>query len=253
MSKKFFIIGNWKMNPETLEKAKDICVVEERAARFARRTSVVICPPYPYLSILAQKKKSIAFGVQDIFYEKEGAYTGSVSASIAKSAGAKFSIIGHSERRATGDTDDIVAKKFLAAFEGGLTPILCIGEKVRDDHGDYFAEVRTQLFSALRAANTYISKPFIIAYEPVWAVGKSYDTALTPEGMNEMVIFIRKSLSQFLEKNKVMKVPVLYGGSVNGENAQTMLTHGGVDGLLIGRQSLDPTGFSHIIKFANSL
>ncbi len=171
---------------------------------------------------------------------------------MAKSVGAVFTIVGHSERRAAGDTDEIVSEKFSRAIEIGLVPILCVGEKQRDQEGDYFGEISKQISVVLRAAVKIRLPRFMVAYEPVWAVGGSYDKALSPEEMRAMAIFIKKVCSEYIGKEKAMTIKVLYGGSVDAENAKAMLREGGVDGLLIGRQSLDGKRFSEIIKLANA-
>jgi len=251
MSRNLFIIGNWKMNPSTLSEAKEIYTDIKKVASRSPNVHVVVAPPAPFIFSLGNTKSSVALAIQDVGKDVGGSHTGEVSAKMAKSVGARFAIVGHSERRALGDSDEIVAEKFIRIIEAGLVPILCVGEKKRDQDGDYFSEISREISIVLKAIPKTKSFRFIIAYEPVWAVGGSYDNALSPEDMRAMAIFIKKTCSNFMSKEKAMKIPVLYGGSVDADNAQTMLSDGGIDGLLVGRVSLDSRHFSEIIRFAD--
>ena len=252
MAKSFFIIGNWKMNPATKEEAKEIFASIRKTAMRLRRARVIIFPPAVFLSSLESKKNPVYLGIQDIDKDISGARTGAISAKMAKSVGARYVIVGHSERRALGDSDIIVAEKFNRAIEAGLIPILCIGEKKRDQDGDYFSEITRELSTVLKSVIKTSAPKFMVAYEPVWAVGGAYDNALSSEEMRAMTIFIKKTCADYMPKEKALRTPVLYGGSVDAENAKLMLSHGDIDGLLIGRQSLDAGRFSEIIKFADA-
>lgn len=248
--KRFVIAGNWKMNPDSAEAAKALFSALERKAKKAPKASVIICPPALFAPLLAKSAKKIALGVQDVDARERGAYTGSVSALQAKSIGASYSIVGHSERRAAGDTDDVVAEKSLRALEAGLKLILCVGERQRDANAEYLQAVRSQLLAVLEKVDKKHSSSIMIAYEPVWAIGKDAKAPLSPEGIHEMTIFIKKIVAERFGKAIGLKTPVLYGGSVNAENAEKMLSDGGMDGLLIGRQSLDAESLSNIIDYA---
>jgi len=251
MIRNFLIVGNWKMNPSTIAEAREIFDAVKKPAASLRRAKVVIAPPAIFLEDLAAKKSPIFFAAQDVSSEISGAHTGEISAKMAKSVGARFGIVGHSEKRAKGDSDEIVAEKFLRLTEVGIVPILCIGEKKRDASGDYFSEIEHSLSVVLKKfLKNHIPK-FTVAYEPVWAVGGAYNNALSREEMCSMAIFIKKTCSQYMSKEKAMRLSVLYGGSVSADNAQDMLLNGGIDGLLVGRQSLDPKSFTEIIKIAN--
>jgi triosephosphate isomerase (TIM) len=252
--KKFILVGNWKMNPDTLDEAKNLFASLSRKAAKAERVSAIIAPPYPFLSALSSKKGSvISISAQDVSGEPRGAFTGSVSAREAKSAGALYTIIGHSERRKAGDSDDIVTAKTLQAIEAGLKVILCVGEKERDQNAHYLRAIREQILAVFGKVDKKKAGWITLAYEPVWAIGKSYDTALRPSDIHEMSIYIKKVISEVLGKKPGLKFQVLYGGSVNFENAQTILRDGAIDGLLVGRQSLDPEAFGNMIEYANSL
>jgi len=252
--KKFTIVGNWKMNPDSLEEAKKLLSAVERAARKATRVSVIVCPPAPFIDGLSRgKEKAVSFGAQDVDHRDRGSFTGAVSANQVKSAGADYVIVGHSERRAAGDTDSIIAEKVRQAIAAGLGVILCVGEKERDNHAHYLRAVREQVLAAIALIDKKHVRSLIVAYEPVWAIGKSYDTALSPTDIHEMCIYIKKTVIEATGKQEGLKTPVLYGGSVNFENAQKILSDGEVSGLLIGRQSLEAEGFGNIINYANGI
>lgn len=252
--KKFTIVGNWKMNPETLEDAKKLLGAVERIAQKAPKVSVIVCPPAPFLDGISRgKEKAVSFGAQDIDHREKGSFTGSISAHQVKSAGAEYVIIGHSERRAAGDTDSIVAEKVRMAIGAGLNVILCVGEKERDNHAHYLRAVREQVLSAIALVDKKYLRSLIVAYEPVWAIGKSYDTALSPVDIHEMCIYIKKIIAEWAGKQEGLRTPVLYGGSINFENAQKILTDGEVSGLLVGRQSLESEGFGNIITYAHGI
>ena len=245
---KKIIVGNWKMNPANLAEARRIFGGAKRAASKIRRAEVVICPPFIFLSALAQSAKNsrnISLGVQDIFWETAGSYTGEISPTMVLNAGAKFTIIGHSERRALGETDLMISKKAVLALKFGLRAIVCIGESVRDEKGDYLGFLKNQIKNSLQGISGKLLENLIIAYEPVWAIGGR--EAMKPEQVEEMGIFIRKTLSDIYDQEEAMKLPILYGGSVDAKNAEAIVYQGNVQGLLIGRQSLEPESFKAIL------
>ena len=253
-TQKIYIVGNWKMNPDTIDAAKAIFSASERAAKKARKVSVIIAPPAPFLAALSRgSKKKTFLSAQDVHQAPDGAHTGGVSARQVREAGASYVIIGHSERRADGDTEEIVAKKVVTALDAGLRVILCVGESMRDDHGVYLQEVEKKVSSVFSVIPKKYLSDVIVAYEPSWAIGKGYDSALSPQGIHEMIIFIKKVIAEVVGREEAMRTPVLYGGSVDFTNAQAILSDGEVSGLLIGRQSLDTEAFSNIILYANRL
>ncbi len=249
----FVIAGNWKMNPDTREEASELFSAASRAAKKHPRVAVIVAPPAPFVRELAAKDSPVAVSAQDVAEQASGSFTGSVSARELASSGARYSIVGHSERRRAGDTDAVVASKLAQAVEAGLIPIVCVGEEERDAHARYLKTVRDQVLSAIAAVGAKSAKSLVFAYEPVWAVGKSYDTALKPSDIHEMSIYIKKVATEALGKKDGLKARVLYGGSVNVENAKHILRDASVDGLLIGRQSLDPKAFAEIIEYADTL
>jgi triosephosphate isomerase len=157
-------------------------------------------------------------------------------------------IVGHSERRALGESNEIVAKKIGACLKHLLTPIVCIGESLRDESGNYFSFVRTQIEEIFKNIPRSALNKIVIAYEPIWAIGKKAVREATPAESEEMAIFIRKVLSNIYDQTSASQMILLYGGSVNTKNAGEFLKNGGVQGLLVGRESLDAKKFIEIIK-----
>ncbi len=255
MSKmKKIIVGNWKMNPSDLLVAKKLFLSIKRTASQLKKVKVVVCPPFVFVSDL--KKLSgdcVLIGAQDLFYEEGGAFTGEISPSMLKSAGVSYAIVGHSERRNLGETDEIINRKILAGLRGGLKIILCIGEKLRDESGDYLNFIRGQMATDLKGVSKKLLKNLIIAYEPIWAIGKDAPRAASPDDVIEISIFIRRILAQMFGRDIAMSVEILYGGSVDDNNSNDFLKDSGVSGLLVGRASLDSDVFNKILENAKNV
>jgi triosephosphate isomerase len=257
---KRLIVANWKMNPATPREAKALFAAGSRVvARLSgRRVEAVICPPALYLPLLAPRVEkagaALALGAQDAFWEEEGAHTGLVSALMLRRAGAEYLIVGHSERRAAGDTDQIVNRKLKAALAAGLKVILCVGESERDQAGAYLGWLRQQVVTALAGVPPRFLNKIIVAYEPVWAIGEGASRADTPSGFLEQALYIRKIVSGLpgVAKEAALALPVIYGGSVTPENAASFLTAGAASGLLVGRSSLDPVAWRAILHAAET-
>ncbi|MDE2030775.1 MAG: triose-phosphate isomerase [Patescibacteria group bacterium] len=244
---KKLIIGNWKMNPQSKKEAEIIFKGIVSTAQKQKNADVVICPPYPFLSIFQKTKFSkISIGAQDVSVEQSGPYTGEVSTKMLTSVGVSYVIVGHSERRAMGDTNQIVNKKIINALKAKIIPILCIGERHRDSSGEYLKFIKHQLHECLaNIPKPQVSK-IIIAYEPIWAIGEKAQREATPEEFTEIKIFIRKIIFDIYNSKLAHNVMVLYGGSVHPENSAEFLVD--ADGLLVGRDSLIPKKFDLIIK-----
>lgn len=256
--KKKIIIGNWKMNPQTFTEAKKIFSGIKKTASVLKKVITVICPPYIFLEGLSEKLskksfKNIFIGAQDCFNESAGSYTGYVSSIMIKSVGAEYVILGHSERRARGETDEIINLKIKVALEAGLTVVLCVGEKERTTNGEYLGFIQNQLQNSLLKISKYQVSKVIIAYEPVWAVGRKDWKTIDPRDLQEMSLFIKKILTQIYNKEVVANIPILYGGSLLPENALSILRDGRIDGLLVGRASLSIEDFSAILKEAENV
>ena len=242
MSKKRFVIANWKMYIESSEEAKAFVAGLKRKQKNIQDVDVWIATPFTMLPLL----KGIKVGAQTVS-AYEGARTGEVSAKMAKAAGASFAIVGHSERRALGESNENVHEALVRAASAGLTPVLCVGELERKDDGAHFAYITEQLTTALRGAQSLAHK-LVVAYEPVWAIGKTAVDAMQPAELEETAIFIRKTLADLLGRKDALKVPILYGGSVEGENAARLLQDGGVGGFLVGHASAQLDSFIEILR-----
>ncbi len=255
MKQKKIIIGNWKMAPKSLKEARAIFQNNRSAASKMRNVQTVMCVPDVYLSEL---KKLVTghrcvLGAQDVSFEKDDAHTGEISTNQLKSVGAQYVIVGHSERRAIGEGDKLISKKVIAATKSGLTAVLCIGEKERDDEGAYTKFVKTQLLASLAQVTKKNMENLVIAYEPVWAIGKAAKHEANPEDVLEMSIFIKKVLTDKFGKKVTTSVPILYGGSINQKNAAGFFIGGKINGLLVGRASLKPAVFTKILNIADEV
>ena len=255
--KRKIIVGNWKMNPTTLAEAQKIFNTLKRAAGRMKTTSVVMCPPMAYVGkfaagkINSRAKPVVGLGTQNVFSESQGAYTGEVSAPMLKDLGVSHIIIGHSERRAMGETDEMISKKVLAALEAGIHPIVCVGEAVRDAHALYLDTLKNQIKNSLANVPKKLLNQIIVAYEPVWAIGAK--EAMDSATIEEMTIFIKKVLSDIGTHDTGISTPILYGGSVNFRNAPDVMSRGKVDGLLVGRESVNIPGFIELLKAVDVL
>ena len=250
------IVGNWKMYPKTFAEAKQIFTLHKKVAGKMKRTKIIICPPtlfvYPLVQALS-KAKNISVGAQNAYSEDEGARTGETSPAALTSVGVTHVILGHSERRAMGETDNLIALKASQAIRNKLTVIVCVGEHARDDAGAYFNEVREQLRRSLEGFPKNESKRLVVAYEPIWAIGAKAVRSATPTDFHEMSILIKRHLVEQFGKIAGFKVPILYGGSVDDRNAEGFMLQGGADGLLVGRVSLDAEKFGEIIRIAEQI
>jgi triosephosphate isomerase len=251
--KKKLVVANWKMNPASLADAKKIYNSTKKSAALLKNAEVVVCPPAIYISTFAKGKasKNVSLGAQNISADEKGAFTGETSIGMIKDMGVKYSIIGHSERRKMGETNQDVKRKIESAFNQKITPIVCIGEWKRDPEGEYLNFIRSQIkecFDGLRKSDLV---GLIIAYEPVWAIGKSYKEAMNPTDIHEKVLYIKKYFGELLGQDIASSVKILYGGSVEAENAYEVIKIGNVDGFLVGHASLVPATFADILKAAD--
>ena len=253
--KQFYLIANWKLHPARLAEAKMLAGVAKKRANRCARVLTVICPPAIFLTELATRYSShrLSFGAQDCFFEERGAFTGEIAAQMIKDVQGHYVILGHSERRALGETDETVAKKLRAALAAGLTVVLCIGERERDEEGHYLAFLEGQLGTALRGLSRQKLGKLIVAYEPIWAIGKGIESAMSAHDVHETGLFIRKILRERYGEKTAFATPILYGGSVAPENAATLVREGEVQGLLVGHKSLDPKGFGEIMVELDTL
>ncbi len=245
-----YLIANWKMNPATLKKAVKLLSALKRSAARQKNVVAVFCPPSVYLAKLRGDKKS-ALGAQNVFFDDGEAHTGEISPAMLKDLGVRYCIIGHSERRALGEDNELVQKKVRAALSAGLSVVLCIGEKTRDHQGTSLPFLEEELRFALRAVEAQEIKRLLIAYEPIWAIGKEAHDAMPPEEVHETVIFVRKILSEMFTRPLAESTPVLYGGSVEPQNIAALISRGRVNGFLVGHASLNAEAFSEMLRIAN--
>ncbi|MDO8493027.1 MAG: triose-phosphate isomerase [bacterium] len=253
MAKKI-IIGNWKMNPVDVKEAEVIAGKIVAGSDSLKKISIVVCPPFQYLERVGPiAKKKVVLGAQDCFFGGKGPYTGEVSPEMIKSMGVKYVIIGHSERRALGESDELINKKVGGALSVGLKVILCVGERSRDDSGEFLNFIKSQISQGLDKIKKSRLKNLLVAYEPIWAIGKDALHPATVQDVLEISIFIKKVLVDLFGREEGLKVPIVYGGSVDVNNCREFLTDGQADGLLVGRESLNPENFIKILKTANEL
>ena len=240
------IAGNWKMHmgpAETRAFFADFTLEGVGAAQ-----ELLIFPPSVSLSTAAQapeRDPRVQLGVQNIHWEERGAFTGETSAQMAATAGASFCLIGHSERRHVfGETDEDVARKVAAARAHGLVPVVCVGETLEERRAGRVDEVILRQLDAALPALGGDEERFLLAYEPVWAIGTG-ETA-TPEDASAAHGTLRRRLEEVRGLASAARVPVLYGGSVKPASAADLLAAGDVDGVLVGGASLDPASFAQI-------
>jgi len=248
---KKLIIANWKCNPTTLKKAKELFDSVKKITKHLKDTKVVICPPFVYLSELirtsAKSLGGFVFGSQNCFWEKSGSFTGEISPLMLKNLGCEYVILGHSERRKhLKETGGMINKKLRVALEAGLKPILCIGEtKTEKEQGKTKNILKQQLKEFLdnSMAQLVVSEVepslnhLILVYEPIWAIGTG--DSCNPGQAAEVLSFLKELLSVLLNPEILKNIQILYGGSVNSDNGLNYINTG-FDGLLVGAASLTP-------------
>jgi triosephosphate isomerase len=242
------IIGNWKLNPVTQADSIALATAVAKKQKKAPEPYVAIAPSFPYLGEVGKKirNSTVELVAQDVHYEVIGAATGEVSVLQLKDLGVRYVIIGHSERRALGETKVEVQKKIVVVLKQRLIPVVCIGERERDDQGDFFTFVAEQLRSLADQLTATQIKKVIIAYEPIWAIGTG--STATAEDVKEMQLFIESILTKVYDRPTAKKVRLIYGGSVKPGNAARLHQEGGMQGFLVGGASLKADDFSAIIK-----
>ncbi len=246
----YLIAANWKMNKTRKEIDDFFDEFLRMVPYFPSDREVAIIPPFVYISYVAEKLSGtlIAYGAQNIFYEEKGAFTGEISPIMLKDIGCDYVIIGHSERRKYFcETDEAVNKKIKKAIEHNLRPIMCIGETLEErEAGKTFEVIEKQIRGGLRDVTVTQPQDFVIAYEPVWAIGTG--KTATPERAEEVHEFIRKLLKD--QWGSISEeIRILYGGSVKPENVAGLMEQKNINGALVGGASLDPVSFYKIIKF----
>jgi triosephosphate isomerase len=245
-----FIAANWKMHT-TAAEAKRLAKAVVDGLGIEDRVTVAICPPFPYLAIVGEilKGSSVALGAQNLYPEKEGAFTGEVSPTMLLDLGCKYVILGHSERRhKLGESDAFINQKVRVALAARLDVIFCLGETLDQRETDETETVLDrQLVQGLAGVSADTLGRLTIAYEPVWAIGRPGHGA-TPQQAQEAHALIRRRLGQMFGEKSARTLVIQYGGSVKPDNAVALLSRPGVDGALIGGASLHAEQFLAIIR-----
>lgn len=251
--RKKVIAGNWKLN-KTIGEAVKFTTLLKRENFGDGAPEIILCPVFTALSAVydAIGDSEIKLGAQNLYWEDKGAFTGEVSGVLLKDTGCEFAIIGHSERRQFfGETDATVNKRIQSAVGVGLTPIVCVGESLKEREAGKTNEVlEKQVKGAFAGISPEDAAGCYIAYEPVWAIGTG--KVATPEQAQEAHLFIRTLLGQLYFPGLSQELPILYGGSVKPENAAEILRQPDVDGALVGGASLEVASFAGIVRAAQA-
>ena len=247
--RKKLIAGNWKMYKTPEQTALFFAHFLPLVADYDH-VEIVVCPPFVDLhtAIDAASGSNVAIGAQNVHWEKEGAFTGEISAPMLTAIGVTHVIIGHSERRQYfNETDDTVNRKLETALEAGLTPIVCVGEVLEEREAGLTEDVcRRQCMRAFNGISARKAAKMVIAYEPVWAIGTG--KTATPQMAADAHAVIRHEVSKAFGDDFAENVRILYGGSVKPENASALMSESEIDGALVGGASLNPDSFTRIVK-----
>ena len=249
--RKPFVAGNWKMN---LNSAEALALAQGLAAKASEfgNAEVGIIPPFVYIAQVkwAIKDAPLGIGAQDVYFEKNGAFTGEISTAMLSDIGVKYVLVGHSERRhVLGETDALLNKKLHAVINAGLTAILCVGEKLEErKENKTFDVCKTQLVEGLKGVDKAKAAQLVIAYEPVWAIGTGLNA--TKEQAQEVHAYIRGELAKIFDQHTADGIRIQYGGSVKASNAGELMSQPDVDGALVGGASLKVDEFVGIITAA---
>jgi triosephosphate isomerase (TIM) len=247
------IAGNWKMY-KTVAETRAFFEAFVPLAERAQYCDVVVAPPFTSIAAAVEEVEDtrIGIGAQDVYWEKEGAFTGEISAGMLAGAGCKYVIIGHSERRQIfGETDEMVAKKTKAALAAGLTPIVCVGETLKErEAGKAHQICETQFSNGVGALTAEEFSRILMAYEPVWAIGTG--RTATPEIAATSHKYLRECVGRRFSAEAAAALRILYGGSVKPENIAGLMAQEELDGALVGGASLDPKSFGAIVEGAKS-
>ncbi|MCL6643166.1 MAG: triose-phosphate isomerase [Candidatus Bipolaricaulota bacterium] len=263
------LVANWKMHFVRAQALEYLKIFTERV-RNINKTELVLAPPFTLLETVGRElqKTQIKLAAQNLFYERQGAFTGEISPLMLKDLGCHYVIVGHSERRRLfGETDEIINKKLRAALDAEIAPILCVGETLEERRAGRTQQVlEVQIRGALHTPSPPSgrgsppplreglgerSEDLVIAYEPVWAIGTGVNAE--PHEAEANALFIRELLAQLFSAEIAQKIRILYGGSVNPANFEGFLRQPNIDGALVGGASLDPEAFAQLAQMAERL
>jgi triosephosphate isomerase (TIM) len=251
--RKKIVAANWKMNMTQAESARFVEALILRDVGEITDVEVVIIPPFTAIAKVVEalgSAQNIKVGAQNMYWEKNGPFTGEISADLLRDLFVHYVVLGHSERRTLfGETDEIVNRKVRAAHAAALRPIVCIGETLEQrDKGNVEKILAIQLRGSLAGLTPKELQETVIAYEPVWAIGTGRNA--TPQQAQEAHAFIRRILVEMSDATTAERVRIQYGGSVKPENARELMRQADIDGALVGGASLDPRSFAQIVKAA---
>ena len=250
MARKPYLAGNWKMY-KTIGDAVKFAKEFKELVKDVKDRDILLCVPFTIIGPIAKELEgtNVLVGAQNMYFEKEGAFTGEVSPTQLLDAGAKVVVLGHSERRHIfGESDALINKKVHSALQNGLMPILCVGELLEErEAGKTEAVCKTQTVEGLKGLSKADALKVTIAYEPVWAIGTG--KTATPEDADNVHAYIRKVLADIYDKETAEAVRIQYGGSVKPENVDALMAKPNIDGALVGGASLKADSFTRIVKF----
>lgn len=243
------IAGNWKMNKVVSEGVSFVEAVKESVKD--TDVEVILAAPMTLLSDLvkATEGTNVKVSSQNMHFEESGAYTGEVSADMLLDIGVGYTLIGHSERRQYfAETDETVNKKTIRALEKGIVPIVCVGELLEErESGEHENVVKAQVVKALESVSAEDMPKVIVAYEPVWAIGTG--KTASSDDANDMIAFVRKTISELYSEEVSEEVRILYGGSVKPANVEELMNKSDIDGALVGGASLQADSFVQLVNF----
>ena len=251
MARKPLIAGNWKMNTTIAEAEQLAQAVVRAAAETVDDRQVMIAPPYMALAAVADiiSGSEVILASQNVCWAESGAFTGEISPGMLKDIGCRMAIIGHSERRHIfGETNSLLNQRVQGAMAQGITPVFCIGETLAEREANKTNQVlEEQLRQGLKDITLADASALVIAYEPVWAIGTG--KTASNEQAQEAHVFIREIAAAIFEKNIASEIRILYGGSVNSDNVDSLMQQPDVDGALVGGAALKAESFARIINF----
>jgi len=250
------MVGNWKSNPKTIDQAKKIYTEIYKETKKNKVVQTIICPTFLHcveLSKISKSEQSV-IGAQDGYWEDSSSQTSEVSFAQLKDVGVNYCIVGHSSVREGGETDESISKKVQTLLKKGMIPILCVGETSRDAQGAYLAFIEDQIKQSLSEVPKSKVSKVVVAYEPLWAIGKEAKRPATPKEVEEILILIKRTISDLYGFKSIPTNKILYGGSVSSKkDVEDFIGIAGADGCLVGRASLQPKVWNNLVQSAEEI